>query len=141
MARNREEDIHLEAYFKWLQDMKWDSNAFHVPNENMIGGAYGATRKRKGVKSGVSDVLIDEAHQGKHGLRIELKAHNGTISFDQLVFLHNENNNGYLAVVAFGLQAAVNITVWYMNNGGLMPVKRKKCKRNGIPFEYLQVLG
>jgi hypothetical protein len=144
MKRNRAEDIALEKYFRWLERENLNANAYHVPNELPMGGAYAATLKRKGKKAGVSDIIIDVARKKYHGLRIEMKAPGGPVSFAQLVFMHNERNNGYLAVVAHGFEKAVEVTEWYFDDRRSavdgVPLANKKTKRKGIEFEYKVVI-
>lgn len=144
MTRRREEDRSLEAYYKWLQLKGWSANYHHVGNELPVYSKemqiFAANLKRKGKKAGFSDILILEQHQGYGALFIELKTIRGRASFEQLAFLHNVNNNGYLGVVAFGIDSAKRITKWYMQNQQLPPpfiIKKRKSK--GIDFDSLEV--
>lgn len=138
------EDKYLRTYYKWLQANSWSANYHHVGNELP---AYTPQMKRfaanlahKGKKPGFADIVILEQKQGYGALFIELKTEKGNASLEQLAFLHNANNNGYLGVVAFGLDAAVEITKWYMlEKETPLPVKKVTRKRNGIEFEVLEI--
>lgn len=113
------EDADLRRYYKYLQSKKWDTNYYHVGNEFNANTPqqkrFAASLKQKGKKPGFPDIVIFEQKQGYAGLFIELKTSTGTASREQLIFLHNANNNGYLACVAFGYGEAVKITNWYMD--------------------------
>ena len=85
-------------------------------------------------------MVIFEQKQGYGALFIELKTKKGSASLHQLAFLHNANNNGYLGVVAFGLDAAIEITEWYMKEKDEpLPVKRVTRTRSGVEFEVLEI--
>lgn len=132
------EDKYLRSYYKWLQSKRWDTNYYHVANElpgkNL--GAFSNNLKLKGKKKGWSDISILESRHEYGHLYIELKTDKGSASFEQLAFLHNRNNNGDLGVVAFGLEAAIKITEWYMTDSTEpLPVIYKDRKRGGHTFE------
>lgn len=144
MTRKRTEDRSLETYYKWLKLKKWDANYHHFPNElpanNKSMQIFAANLKRKGKKSGFSDIVILEQHQGYGALFIELKTSKGSPTLHQLAFLHNVNNNGYLGCVAYGLDAAMEITEWYMGNKtSPIPLIKRKRKRNNIEFDVLEI--
>lgn len=144
MTRKRTEDRSLETYYKWLKLKKWDTNYHHFPNElpanNKSMQIFAANLKRKGKKSGFSDIVILEQHQGYGALFIELKTLKGSPTLHQLAFLHNVNNNGYLGCVAYGLDAAIEITEWYMGNKtSPIPLIKRKRKRNNIEFDVLEI--
>ncbi len=138
------EDKKLRTYYKYLQRRKWDANYHHYPAELPTYTPqlrrFAANLQHKGKKSGFSDIMILEQKQGYGALFIELKTEKGNASLEQLAFLHNVNNNGYLGVVAFGLDAAVEITEWYMQELHTpLPVKKVVRKRKGIEFEVLEI--
>ncbi len=138
------EDKYLRTYYKWLQANRWDANYHHYPAElptyTLEMKRFAAHLKHKGKSSGFSDIVILEQKQGYGALFIELKTEKGNASLEQLAFLHNVNNNGYLGVVAFGLDAAVEITEWYMQELNTpLPVKKVVRKRKGIEFEVLEI--
>ena len=138
------EDKYLRTYYKWLRTMRWDDNYYHVGNELPTKTPqmrrFAANLTLKGKKKGFPDVVIFEQNQGYAALFIELKTETGSASLEQLAFLENANRNGYLGVVAFGLDAAMEITKWYMQNTQKpLPVKKVKRKRSGIEFEVLEI--
>lgn len=138
------EDKKLRAYYKWLKAKKWDANYFHVANELPVYDEkmvrFAANLKHKGKKPGVSDIVIFEEHQGYNTLWIELKTTDGKPSLQQLAFLHNRNNNGSLAVMAYGLQEAKDMTEWYMKNSKKKPPYKEVVEEmNGIKFKVLEV--
>lgn len=139
MPRQRLEDKSLEEYFKWLKSKKWDTNFYHMPNELPANDKsmmiYAMNLKRKGKKAGYADGQILEQHNGYGALFIEFKTKTGSPTFEQLVFLHNTTNNGYLSCIAHSLEEAKKITTWYMENQKTEPpLSLKEFKRKGIPF-------
>ncbi len=139
------EDKYLRTYYKYLQVKKWDTNYHHVGNElpaySKEMQRFAANLKHKGKKSGFSDIVILEQKQGYGALFIELKTEKGRASLEQLAFLHNVNNNGYLGVIAYGLDAAIKITEWYMQELHTpLPVKMRKQTEKGIKFEYMEAI-
>lgn len=138
------EDKYLRTYYKWLQLKKWDTNYYHVGNElpvyNKRMQRFAANLTHKGKKPGFPDIVIFEQHQDYGALFIELKTEKGSASLAQLAFLSNANNNGYLGCVAFGLDAAMKITEWYMGGDKTPPPLIKKTRtRQKIEFEVLEV--
>lgn len=138
------EDKYLRTYYQWLQANRWDANYHHYPAElptyTLEMKRFAAHLKHKGKSSGFSDIVILEQKQGYGALFIELKTEKGIASLNQLAFLHNANNNGYLGVIAFGLEAAMKITEWYMNESNEpLPAERMTRERQGIPFITLEV--
>ena len=137
------EDKYLRTYYQWLQANRWDANYHHYPAElptyTLEMKRFAAHLKHKGKSSGFSDIVILEQKNGYGALFIELKTETGSASLEQLAFLHNVNNNGYLGVVAFGLDAAMKITEWYMNESKEpMPVILKNRTRSGHVFENVK---
>ena len=82
------------------------SKIYHIPNGGSRGGREGALFKAQGVRSGVPDYHLPVARGGYHGLYIELKAADGSITAaqgDWINFLHGQ---GFRAVVAWTAAAA-----------------------------------
>lgn len=117
------------------------ANFIHIANERKTNVAEGKNLQRKGVSRGFPDNFIFEQCRGYGGLAIELKTETGTATYEQLVWLHNLNNNGYLAVVARSFGAAVDITEWYLCKGHYPkpPIEEKTAKRKGIEFTYYEI--
>ena len=138
------EDKYLRTYYKWLKSKGWDNNYHHVAGELPANTPqmkrFVSNLTYKGKKPGFADITILEQKQGYGALFIELKTEKGIASLNQLAFLHNANNNGYLGVIAFGLEAAMKITEWYMNESNEpLPAERMTRQREGIPFITLEV--
>ena len=138
------EEKYLRTYYQWLQANRWDANYHHYPAElptyTLEMKRFAAHLKHKGKSSGFSDIVILEQHQGYGALFIELKTSKGSPTLHQLAFLHNVNNNGYLGCVAYGLDAAMEITEWYMGNKtSPIPLIKRKRKRNNIEFDVLEI--
>lgn len=87
---------------------------WHTPNEALQRGGllYGSLQVGQGVKAGIEDITIDEeppARPGVKGVRIELKKVGGTVSADQRRILAAHERRGYLAVVAKGTFALLDL--------------------------------
>jgi len=68
----------------------------------------------EGVKSGVPDLDLPVARRGFHGLRIEMKAIDGTVSSEQKWWLRELGEQGYCAIVRNGADAAIAAIKWYL---------------------------
>jgi hypothetical protein len=79
----------------------------HIPNEGKRSVAYGANLRRAGLRSGVPDLFLPLARNGRHGLFIELKNGKGRTSEAQREWLGRLNDLGYRAVVCYGADAAI----------------------------------
>lgn len=86
----------------------------HVPNGGHRHIATATKLKRMGVKSGVPDIVLPVSRKGFHGLYIELKKEKGKVSDHQMEWLHKLNEQGYMAVVAFGFDQAIQIIKNYI---------------------------
>ena len=90
----------------------------HVPNGGKRSKRVAAGLKHSRVKRGYPDLVVDIARNGYHGLRIELKDESGgTTSEDQKERLQMLSDEGYLAVIRSGYQAAFNEILDYMGIG------------------------
>ena len=84
--------------------------AYHIPNESRRPGKAGNIErmmlKAQGVLSGVADWCIPyKTSYGHPGSYIELKAHKGSLSQDQIKFLNAAFEQGYFCAVAWSLDA------------------------------------
>lgn len=87
---------------------------WHTPNEALQRGGllYGSLQVGQGVKAGIEDLTIDEAPPARpdaKGVRIELKKVGGTVSPDQKRILAAHQRRGYLAFVAKGTFALLDL--------------------------------
>ncbi len=86
------------------------SFAYHVPNESRRPGKAGDIErmmlKAQGVLSGVADWCVPyKTSYGHPGSYIELKAHKGSLSQDQIKFLNAAFNQGYFCAVVWNLDS------------------------------------
>jgi len=62
--------------------------------------------KKEGARKGIPDLSLPVSRHGFHGLYIELKAKGGRLSTEQADWLHFLSEQGYLAVLCVGFDAA-----------------------------------
>ncbi|OEH66781.1 MAG: hypothetical protein BAX61_13330 [Psychrobacter sp. B29-1] len=87
----------------------------HAANGGKRPKRTAAGLKHGGVRKGYPDLIIDIARNGYHGLRIELKDESGgVVSKEQKERLQMLSDEGYLAVIRSGYQAAFNEILDYM---------------------------
>lgn len=88
----------------------------HIPNEGKRSVQTGANLKRIGLKPGFPDIMLPVARHGYHGLFIELKrSRGGQVSDNQKWWIDKLNQQGYYAVVCFGLDEAISVISKYLN--------------------------
>ena len=76
---------------------------FHVPNGGKRSIAEAARFRRMGVKAGVPDLVLPVARGQYHGLYIELKAHGGTASPNQKIWIERSaRTRGMLLLFVLG---------------------------------------
>ena len=114
MARLREEDLMQIQVFDWIKKMELDDFIFHPANERKCSLRAGALLKSKGVKSGVSDIIILKASKGFHGALIELKTEKGRLSVNQKSFLDTMKLSGYFTAVCRSARDAKNTISYYL---------------------------
>lgn len=121
--RSDREHAEAVALMKWVRmsmgrypdlNMLW-----HVPNGGARGKAAAGKLKAEGVRTGVSDYVLDVARGGYFGLRIELKARyaNGKRGYatpDQKQYIADARAQGYRAEVVVGWQAAMELLIEYL---------------------------
>lgn len=88
---------------------------FAIPNEGRRSRKHGARMKAQGLKSGIPDLFLAWPTQKYAGLFIEMKSEKGKISENQQKWIDRLNEQGYLAVVAFGLDEAKKAVEGYLN--------------------------
>ena len=82
---------------------------FHIPNGGSRNKTEAANLKRQGVRAGVPDLMIPVARNGYHGLFIEMKTATGRATESQKRWIQRLTEQGYMAVVAKGYDAAMKI--------------------------------
>lgn len=88
----------------------------HFANERKCSMNEGRTLKRMGVKKGVADFFLALPLNGKSGLWIELKVGNGKLSPEQIEFLDRKNKRGYVALVAWREEEAIESIITYLSS-------------------------
>ncbi|UTV87513.1 VRR-NUC domain-containing protein [Cobetia amphilecti] len=89
---------------------------YHVPNGGKRNKKTAADLKMQGVRAGVSDLVVATARGGYHGVYIEFKAappHDAGLAKSQREWLEKMEANGYLAVLAKGVDEAKAVLVAY----------------------------
>jgi hypothetical protein len=77
--------------------------------------------KAQGMKSGIPDIFLPVAKGGYHGLYIEMKrpankayqVAKGTVSIEQKERIKRLKKRGYLVIVAYGSQEAIDALIKY----------------------------
>lgn len=87
----------------------------HIPNGGKRSTREAQYLKYAGVKPGVPDLCLPVARGGYHGLYIELKWGKNTPTQDQQEMLAALNEQGYLAVVKWGADEAIQTLTDYLN--------------------------
>lgn len=93
------EDAFQEAVTKYMALAYPRILYFHVPNEGQRNVVAGSKLKRKGLKRGIPDCIIEAPRRGYHGLRVELKVKGNYLSDEQKEVLAYYNENGYYATM------------------------------------------
>lgn len=115
----------------------------HIPNGGSRNKAEAVKLKQMGVKSGVSDLSLPYPSGCYHGMYIELKYGNNTLTREQLKFLTNMKDLSYFVCVCYSFSTAREIIEKYLNlteNEMLMLVNgqidsgKVKYTDNGVPI-------
>jgi hypothetical protein len=115
MAKICAEDIIQITVMDFCRFHKLDKFIFHCANERTTTPQAGALLKRKGVLSGVSDILILKPSKSYHGAAIELKSKNGKLSANQQAFLDILSEHGYFTTVCYSADEAIGVICTYLN--------------------------
>ena len=112
------EDEEQQKVIRWAQLM---CNAYpdlemlyHVPNGGSRNRAEAAKLKRMGVRAGVPDLVLPAPHAGYAGLYIEMKAGENRASKSQREWLEKLTLRGYLALVCYGGNEAIDALEEYV---------------------------
>lgn len=113
----REEEFIQMAVMQYLRmHHRTREVAFHPANERKTSPQHGAKLKAMGVLAGVSDIVLPIPTKLYHGLFLELKAPGGKLTATQKLFLKAVNAQGYLGVVAYSTQEAINVIDNYLRD-------------------------
>jgi len=113
------ESVEQQCLFRWAQ---LQTNAhpelrllYHVPNEGKRSRAQGGRLKAEGLRPGVPDICLPVPRGRYHGLYIELKRlQGGRVERSQHEWLDALTDQGYVAVVCKGWEAAAKVLLEYL---------------------------
>lgn len=114
------ESDHQIALISWCDRIPEARKIFAIPNGGARHKATAVTLKREGVRAGVPDLMLPVARAGFHGLFIEMKKPKdnksgaGKPSKDQLERLAELADDGYMAVLCVGWDAAKDTIIDYL---------------------------
>jgi hypothetical protein len=125
---NHVEEEHQIMFFNCLRimvinkelDPTIEELTFAVPNGGFRAKAEASRLKKQGVKAGIPDIYCDVARKEYHGLRIELKrpivkgSGKPPVTADQQRKMRLLNSQGYLAIVCYGYQEALETYMTYL---------------------------
>ena len=108
----------------WCVCHELDELMFSTLNGISLGGSKASRgrtitkMKAEGMKVGVPDIFLMVARQSWHGLAIELKRQDGTLSDEQVWWLDKLTEQGYLATACWGAREAISVLAEYMDIEG-----------------------
>lgn len=113
------EDDHQQAVIEWAnaQPHNLGDYLIAIPNGGNRSAREGARLKKQGVKAGVSDLFLAFPTLEHSGLWVEMKAPGrppSSVSKVQREWITRMNDIGYLAVVCFGMDEAIQAIKDYM---------------------------
>lgn len=98
----------------WTPRLPALARLYAIPNGGQRGKAQAGKLKAEGVRKGVLDLALPVARGGWFGLYIEMKAKDGRLTPEQRAEITALALDGYLGLVAYGMQEAVQIIEWYL---------------------------
>lgn len=114
--RNTEHE-HQKALVKWfdLQYSELKGRLFAIPNGGHRHLTVAAKLRQEGVRRGVPDLFLPVPKGGLAGLWIELKAPKGRATKEQLDWLEFLTEQGYMAALCNGWEAARDTIRTYLD--------------------------
>lgn len=116
------ESQHQKAVIEWCALHPKAGLIFAIPNGTHIKSHQGrAKAKAEGLKKGVPDLMLPVPSQGFNGLFIEMKKPKdaksgaGTPSKEQLQWLSDLSEQGYMTALCIGSDAAISTIESYLN--------------------------
>ena len=110
-----EEQVKIFQWAAFMEGRKPElKNLYAVPNGGRRDRIEAAHLKRQGVKAGVPDICLAYPAGVYHGLYIELKVGENKPSDSQKEWIHNLRAAGYMAVVCYGFEQAVETIESYL---------------------------
>lgn len=123
MRRNNKEEQQQIQFFDYCRIMALQkptlpfySMTFHIPNERKCSIQRRIAMKRAGLKKGVPDIFVPVANTKYHGLFIEMKVKPNSASTEQKEMLQQLNGLGYLAVICWSGEEAIEVLEKYIAN-------------------------
>lgn len=118
MKTRLNEHYEQVALMRWLQiHAKQHPElwlCFAIPNAGNRHINYARKMAAEGLKSGVPDLFLPVARNGKHGLFVEMKTATGKVSETQKSWIADLNAQGYEAVVCKGWRMAALVIGQYV---------------------------
>jgi hypothetical protein len=118
--RERREQTHV---VNWFRNKYPDTLLVASANGGRRDKNVGALMKKEGVLAGMPDLTVYTAKRGYHGLFIEFKPtpethtkKKATLSILQKERCAKLNAEGYYALGCWGLNEAIKVMDWYMEN-------------------------
>ena len=113
------EDAELCAFFDYVRllenkDPRYKT-IFHVANERRTSPQAGARLKKKGVRSGIPDVIVPIPSKSYHALFIEFKVKPNKLSDNQKHMCEALHAQGYCVRIAYSSTEAITILKDYLN--------------------------
>lgn len=120
-ARNDYEHQQQKALMEWVHMArgKYPELAllYAIPNGGHRSKATAGRLKAEGVKAGVPDLHLPIARGGFIGLWIEMKSPTGKPSDSQKAWAKRLTEEGHKVELCRSAQEALNVIVWYLNQG------------------------
>lgn len=110
------EHVHQCHFFKWIRYAYPNKLAFAIPNGGNRDEITGAILKREGVTPGIPDIMIASANGKYHGLFIEMKKEDGSLSPSQKAIKAKLESEGYCVEVCKGWESAKEATEKYLKD-------------------------
>lgn len=89
---------------------------FHIPNGGHRNFLEALNLKKQGVKAGVPDLFLPLPNKKYHGLFIEMKYGKNKPTPNQKEWIKYLNSVGYLAIVCYGAEQALDILKKYISD-------------------------
>ena len=90
--------------------------------------------KRQGVLAGVADVFLPVAVGGYHGLYIEFKVGDNSMSEAQVEFKENVVENGYMYAICFSVEDAMLEVELYLSGKTTAPMAGIDVMKGILPY-------
>lgn len=87
---------------------------FAVPNGGHRDKRTASNLRAEGVKAGVLDIFLPVARRGAHGLWLEMKNGDNKLTDEQLRFGRKVTDQGYVVIVHYNWEGAVETLKWYL---------------------------